>query len=600
MFRLLFILAVFFTISLPALAGAADDDAARFDGPAELPRIYLKSALADTPAPGDVHLVKAGSNLQDAFDHVSCGETLALEAGATFTGRFVLRNKNCDDAHWIIIRTDAPDDELPKEGSRVTPCYAGVASLPGRPDFHCVSTRNVLAKLLFEGKAGIGPIVFAAGANHYRLENLEITRAASDYAITALIASELHTSAHHIVLDRLWVHGTAQDETTRGLYLTGTSYVAVVDSFFSDFHCVSVTGSCTDSQAIAGGMGDNQDGPYKIFNNYLEASGENIIFGGGPATTTPADIEIRHNYLFKPLIWMPNQPGFIGGKSGRPFVVKNLFELKNAQRLLFEGNILENSWGGVGQNGYAILLTPKNQAPNLCPACRVTDITLRNCKIAHTASALNIANVPSDSGGLSSAGERYSLHDLLFEDIDGTAYKGFGAFAVVLSNGPQLQDVKIDHITAFAPNVFMSIGAKRDRPLPANFSITNSIFSASKSEVSSAGGGPQNCAFGQVQLGPEAILRACFSSSTFTNNIIIDPQRQWPKGNFFPKNEDAVGFVNFNHGLGGDYHLCQDKNSPAGCKEPSRYLHKAADGKDPGADMDAVAAATRGVQSGTN
>jgi len=82
----------------------------------------------------------------------------------------------------------------------------------------------------------------------------------------------------HIVFDRLWLHGTAQDETTRGLMLTGSTYVAVVDSSFSDFHCVAVTGTCSDSQAIGGGIGDRAMGPYKIVNNYLEAAGENIIF----------------------------------------------------------------------------------------------------------------------------------------------------------------------------------------------------------------------------------------------------------------------------------------------------------------------------------
>jgi len=38
---------------------------------------------------------------------------------------------------------------------------------------------------------------------------------------------------------------------------------------------------------IAGGLGDNPMGPYQIVNNFLEAAGENIIFGGGPATMTP-------------------------------------------------------------------------------------------------------------------------------------------------------------------------------------------------------------------------------------------------------------------------------------------------------------------------
>jgi hypothetical protein len=81
-------------------------------------------------------------------------------------------------------------------------------------------------------------------------------------------------------------------------------------------------------------------GPFKIVNNFLEAAGETIIFGGGRATATPTDIEIRRNHMFKPMTWMKGQPGFVGGVDGSPFIVKNLFELKNAQRVLLEGNIL--------------------------------------------------------------------------------------------------------------------------------------------------------------------------------------------------------------------------------------------------------------------
>src|SRR5207248_10909646 len=143
-------------------------------------------------------------------------------------------------------------------------------------------------------------------------------------------------SADHIFIDRSWLHGTAQDETQMGVRYTGITYGAVVDSSLTDFHCVAMTGACTDSKAIGGGLGSSPGGPYKIVDNFLEAAGEIIMFGGGGATTTPADIEIRRNHFFRPMQWKLGAPGFVGGVSGSPFLVKNHFELKNAQRVLFE------------------------------------------------------------------------------------------------------------------------------------------------------------------------------------------------------------------------------------------------------------------------
>jgi len=351
-----------------------------FDGPAELPRIYVQSQLTDTPALGKVRLVKQDDNLQDAIDSAKCGDTLKLQAAATFRGLFRLPAKPCDDSHWIILRTSAPDDTLPPEGTRITPCYAGIASLPGRPDFHCAAVHNVLAKIEFDRQADSGPILFQDGANHYRLIGLEITRAVPGLHMRNLIQpGTLESTTHHLVFDRVWLHGTAQDETKGGIHLSGTTYVAIVDSYFTDFHCIALKGSCTDAQAINGGGRDAPGGPYKILNNFLEASGENIMFGGAPGSTTPADIEIRRNHFFKPMIWKPDQPGFVGSATGNAFIVKNLFELKNAQRVLFEGNVLENVWGGFSQSGFAVLLTPANQ-DNACPLCRWMTLTAKPTK----------------------------------------------------------------------------------------------------------------------------------------------------------------------------------------------------------------------------
>jgi hypothetical protein len=563
----------------------------RFDGPAELPRVYVHSGLTDTPVLGSVRLVGQTDNLQNAIDEAKCGETLRLQAGATFSGKFNFPKKPCDDAHWIIIRTSASDVALPAEGTRMTPCYAGVASLPGRPDFHCSSPKNVMAKIVFDAQGDSGPIVFASGANHYRLIGLEITRAMPESHVRNLIAPyDLTSTADHLIFDRIWLHGTASDETKDGLDLSGVTYAAIVDSYVSDFHCIAGKGSCTDAQAVSGGTGDSPGGPYKIVNNFLEASGQSIMFGGGRGTTTPADIEIRGNHLFKPLIWKSGQAGFVGAYTGKPFIVKNHFELKNAQRVLFEGNVLENSWGGFTQTGFSIVLTPANQGGH-CPECRVTDVTIRYNLIRHVASVVDIGNVTGKQKAASSSGERYSIHDLLADDIDGEAYSGFGCFAIIISRSPPLKSVHIDHVTAFPPQALVGVinlGLKID-----DFQISNSIFTAGNRQVGGAGGGPENCAQGHDD--PAAVLKNCFSNPTFSNNLIIGGTGGWPAGNVLVKDAKDAGFRDFKGGRDGDYRLCGGKKDGGNCANPSIALAKSSDGKAIGADIEAIEKATAGT-----
>ena len=487
-----------------------------------------------------------------------------------------------------------PIRSCPPEGTRLTPCYSSVSSLPGRPALQCASTENVLAKIEFEGKSGSGPIVIATGANHYRLIGLEVTRSVSPAVIYNLIGPK--GPADHIIFDRMWVHGTPHDETVRGILLNHVRNVAVVDSYFSDFHCVAKTGACVDSQAIAGGLGDDPMGPFKIVNNFLEAASEAILFGGGAGTATPTDIEIRGNHLFKPLTWMKGQPGFVGGVDGGPFIVKNLFELKNAQRVLFEGNILENTWGGFSQAGFAILLTPKNQArgkKNICPSCLVTDVTIRKCRISHVGDGLQISNGVSDNGGAAKEGGRYSIHDIVVDDIQAKFYSGFGAFAQIsvtagVSNSPPLHDVSIDHVTAFPPRTIFIIGGPRNELMMTGLSITNSIFTAGTQPIFTTGGGPErNCSAMPQRRTAKSVLHDCFSSYTFHHNLIVDGRAgDWPKDNKAPKNIAEVGFANYKDGNGGDYRL-----SPS-----NKFKHSAADQKDVGADLEAIDQATNGVQ----
>jgi Putative Ig domain len=574
-----------FTLAVSLLVNA------NFDGPAELPRVYLNTQLANTPAPGSTITVKSGGDLQGALDSANCGDTITLQAGATFTvdGRdFTLPAKACDDQHWIIVRTSTADASLPPEGTRMTPCYAGVASLKGRPVFPCANPQQLLATITYTGVSS-GPLVFANGANHYRLIGLEITRAVNNgKSVVALISAETSGSMNQIVLDRLYIHGTPTDETRRGVALSGGTNVAVQDSYISDFHCAQ-NGSCTDSQAVSGGGGSVTTGPIRIVDNFLEAAGENILFGGSAATQTPADIEIRFNHLFKPMFWLQGQPGFVAPS----FIVKNHFELKNAQRVLFDSNVLEDTWGGFSQAGFSILLTAKNQGnltENVCPLCQVTDVTVRNVTISHVAGAFQIANCAAPPlSGVPLQGQRFSIHDVIVDDIDRVKYAGNGTFAQVSTiAAPLLQNVSISHITAFPSHTLLNVGGPNTLKMPG-FNFTNSIVTAGEYPVWSTGQFQNaDCANADVPL---ITIEECFSGSSFSSNAILSasslyPASKWPAGNWFYASPADIGFVNYQNGNGGDYHLLP--TSPA--------KGAASDGKDLGADVNAVLAAVNGAR----
>jgi len=552
-----------------------------YDGPAQLPLVTISTTMPDSQ--GSVITVNAGGDLQTAMDQAQCGQTIQLQQGATFTGQFTVPAKSCDANHWIIIRTSAPDSALPAEGQRLTPCYAGVASLVGRPAYPCPNPENVLAKVQTANR-GDGPFKIAAGANYYRFIGLEITRQPGTEGPAKLIS--LIGTADHIFVDRSWLHGNVNDETQGGFGTSGGTYIAVFDSYLNDFHCISVTGTCTDAHAISGGCSDTQDGPYLIQDNFLEASGEEVMFGGGPATKTPTDITVQNNHFWKPWQWRPGNPNFVGGPDGHPFIVKNHMELKNAVRVLVQANLMENTWGGFTQHGYAVLFTPKNQftrsGASVCPLCQVTDITFRYNQTSHSASGLAVGTGLSDGGTQALAGTRFSVHDIVMDDIS-TAYGGAGtAFEIVNSwpNNP-LSNVTINHVTAFPdPEGHLMIMSDPVKdPQMSGFVFTNNLILTAAFPVWNASGDLNgvSCAVKDV---PIVSITNCFTTFTFQDNGLIGspvtyPPSAWPGTNFFLNTPAAVEFVNYNNGNGGNYEL----------QSGSPYKNKGSDGKDLGADI---------------
>ena len=599
-FTLAGLISVFILASCGLLAGATapptgenaycgKGDVAKFgdkDGPAELPKACYYTGIDGTPSPGKQIRVAAGSNLSSAIDRAQCGDTLLLQAGASFEVSD-LPSKKCDDQHYITVRTDTPDSKLPPEGTRISPAWAGVASLPGRPKFTQPGggAAKLMATFMVRRPSG------ATIGDHTRFIGIEWTTDPTTN-IGRLVSME---GTDHVIIDRNWLHPGEGAEVGKGVGMVqGARSIAVINSYLNGFNCVARTGKCTDAGAVGGGNGDKPTGTFKIVNNFLEGSGENILFGGSGATVNPTDIEVRRNHLFKPMIWKQGEPGYVPASSGNPVIVKNHFEVKNAQRLLFEANLLQNSWGGFTQKGFSILLNPRNQA-NKCPKCQVTDITVRFNRIRNVGGVFSISNVLSKTGGDTADGGRYSIHDVFADNLHDVDFKGGGAFLSLLSIKPPLHDVQIDHVTAFVRSVLISI-LNKDEGL-RNFSLTNSVFSIGdrRPPLASAGGGPDNCATKTQREGPEAVLKACFATYKFEKNLIIGGRGvSWPAGNIAVSSAGAAGIRDLKEGISNDPRLCHEKGS--NCPKASPGAGLALGGRDLGADIDAIEAAIAGVE----
>jgi len=560
----------------------------QYDGPAHLPEDCFNTAESNTPSPGTTINVSASADLNSIYATAQCGDTLLLAHGGSWTGPFSFAAKNCDDQHWITISTDGT---LPPEGTRISP----------------TSVANMAQITL---KPGASPNTFG---DHLRFVGIEWNKQAG----AALVAMMAMDNANHIIFDRNYCHGNAGEELRRCIDLGSSSnYIAVIDSNLSELHCIAKTGTCTDSQAISGGLNTTTTvHGIKIVDNFLEASGENILFGGGAADGCgPVDVEIRRNQMYKPLSWNPADPSY----GGIPYIVKNLLELKNGCRILFEGNLLQNDWGGYSQEGVPLVITPKNQdganGTNLCALCAVQDLTIRYSYIEHTSGALVIANVQSDDGGWAAAGERYSIHDLIFDDLQYATCYGCGTNLIEISSsysntdpppvGEVLSEVSLDHLTVITNQFLATQGQESaafmldgpplpnvsDTPQMTGIGVTNWIIATGTNGTYPTGGGANNCSVLKGTTQPAAELQACLAgASLFAGNVLVgypEATSDWPLNNLFASSWSVVGFANYNGGSGGDYHLLSS----------SPFSGTATDGTDPGANVDAVLSMTAGVQ----
>src|SRR5262249_43773566 len=139
-----------------------------------------------------------------------------------------------------------------------------------------------------------------------------------------------------------------------------------------------------------------------------------------------------------PVTWRIEEQSY----AGTPWTVKNLFELKNAQRVLVDGNIFEHNWTHA-QNGFAILLTVRNQ-DGRSPWSVVQDVTFTNNLVRRVASGFNMSG--QDDTHTSMVTRRIRIANNLLDEVDGRRWNGPG-IAFQMIGGPH--DLTIEHNTVF-------------------------------------------------------------------------------------------------------------------------------------------------------
>jgi regulation of enolase protein 1 (concanavalin A-like superfamily) len=572
-----------------------------------LPQVLLDTN-AFPPLTGTSRFVAQGGDLQAALNAAQPGDEVTIEAGRIpFVGTYTLPVQ-CRTG-WIVIRTSNIGG-LPIPGVRVNPTahaaampqiLAGANNQPAiqtataQPPNYCVSQYYWLVGL----EVGYAPGVTSDG----------------DLVSLGNPSSPEDTPAHlpqFIVIDRSYLHGTDRLNNKRGVDANARS-VAVINSHLSNFKHASL-----QAQAFASWNGP---GPFKVVNNYLEGAAENVLIGGSDssiANMVASDLVFTQNTMKKPLSWKLNDPTYQPPEPPLtgPWLVANLFELKNAQRVWIDGNDFEYSWHGIQQ--YAITLTPANQYGRN-PWSTVRDITFTNNYVRHAAGGVSLLGQGADAE--SQITTRVTIQNNVFDDIstawtDGQPTTPASGWPVLVTNaapaagqawmhGGAPDYSTFDHNTMISlsgnppdanrgADEFISVGNEYPRnpadQIVPNFTFTNNFVPHGLWGVAGQNDSPDG-------TGPSGGTFAHYFGSTvaFANNGVQGTQDGTPTGpswstnyppglpgqvvnNLFPRTWADVQFVNFRGGIDGDYHLAPT----------SPYLTSGTGGTPIGANVDTV------------
>lgn len=367
--------------------------------------------------------------------NVNLTHQIILATGTTCTGPYKLPS-HTGGTGWILI-TGKNYANLPPSGTRVKPADA------------------TLMPQIRYGERDEGPFThvgaFSAqtGAQRYRIIGIDMVQDSTKSPNWAFVVMGYNNqnalNTGYIILDRVIMRDTnSTHETIRAVLGDAQlGHTAMIDSYVAGIKDI---GNDNDTQAW---LSISNPGPILIQNNFLEASGENLMLGGGDPSSEsvmPKDVTIRRNTFSKNRAWW--------GEGH--YLTKTLLELKLGIRVLIEGNdFLDMPWN---DGGWAFRLTVRNQDGG-APYSEVSDITIRYNLFKNVTNGIIAFGADNAGTGiLSKHSKRWHIHDNLFYGLGwlcggGASCGGWiliqdgGASCTDTAPSCELQDLTIAHNT---------------------------------------------------------------------------------------------------------------------------------------------------------
>jgi hypothetical protein len=575
--------------------------------------------------------VPVGADLQAALNDAQFGDTIILQAGATYRTKssFILPFKGPGtgtDADYITIQTSN---------------LAGIAA----PNTRLNPASHAAAMPKLVGTSGDAVIDTEPGAHHYKLVGLEITGSGSTYLADLVgfgggdMPRTKRLAMKGFVVDRCFIHPaevSASNLLPKGVTRSSGRGISmqVVDGWVINSYIAGFAGKFStapaesiDSYGVYSPIGP---GPLHIINNYIEAQFNNVFTGGGileSANTARMSNMTQSSGTFSNVAnlaigdyvamrdeqatdvssnerWQVGKINSISGNNVTFTIERGQYSAKlgapdNGGEARWNGDHIRNVeirgntmvkpdvWGTAVRDG---------KTNTGFPDAYKTFVELKDCVDCSITGNYFYSGV--GTGIAFTVRNQYAslpwatIRNVVFQNnmIDGYQNSAFG-IQLKDNERPSIQGGNVLVANNLIVNERSNSGSSAFFTMSGGQDVTFSHNTILQSGKLWAGGGrpstgvivkdniAQSGAYGPTcDDNPPNTAASCFPGYVTSNNVIVDirnersPSRFVSGANFFPTNARAIGFID---PANGNYQL--GPGSP--------YKGKASDGKDPGVDF---------------